>query len=138
VRANCAWTSIDLSVNSFSGPIPLEIERCVHLTLLRLSRNQLSGSVELLNLTAMVNLTTLDVSGNPFGSPLPSLLPLYSLVALDLSNCGFTGSFTARWHDVVYNMQVLRLGGNRISGSIVNTHRFVPRSCRHGSQRKSA
>uniref|UniRef100_A0ACD5WMP8 Uncharacterized protein n=1 Tax=Avena sativa TaxID=4498 RepID=A0ACD5WMP8_AVESA len=66
-------TSLDLSYNSFSGSIPENISNMTYLNLLHLQDNQLSGPipVEFNNLT---RLTTFNVADNLLSGPVPLLL----------------------------------------------------------------
>uniref|UniRef100_A0ACD5XZ78 Uncharacterized protein n=1 Tax=Avena sativa TaxID=4498 RepID=A0ACD5XZ78_AVESA len=60
----------DLSMNSLSGPIPLELGKLEVLMFVNLSRNQLSGSIPL-SISSMQSLSILDVSCNFLEGPLP-------------------------------------------------------------------
>ncbi|KAI4333089.1 hypothetical protein L6164_017937 [Bauhinia variegata] len=84
-------TSIDLSGNSLSGNLPLEITRLSGLVVLNLSRNHITGNIPG-NISNMHQLQSLDLSSNQLsGSIPPSLSSLSFLGFLNLSNNNLSG-----------------------------------------------
>uniref|UniRef100_A0ACD5TLX1 Uncharacterized protein n=1 Tax=Avena sativa TaxID=4498 RepID=A0ACD5TLX1_AVESA len=73
-------TSLDLSYNSFSGLLPQNISNMTYLNLLNLQHNQFSGPIpQQFNL--LTRLTTFSVADNQLSGPIP-----YSLRNLSASN----------------------------------------------------
>jgi hypothetical protein len=73
-------TSLDLSYNSFSGLLPQNISNMTYLNLLNLQHNQFSGPIpQQFNL--LTRLTTFNVADNQLSGPIP-----YSLRNLSASN----------------------------------------------------
>nr|POE51005.1 serine/threonine-protein kinase bri1-like 2 [Quercus suber] len=84
-------TCIDLSGNSLTGGIPIQITSLTRLGTLNLSMNHLNGSIPK-NIGHMRWLETLDLSNNRLFGPIPgSLSSLTSLVHLNLSFNNLTG-----------------------------------------------
>ncbi|KAL4626224.1 hypothetical protein ACB092_05G080600 [Castanea dentata] len=84
-------TCIDLSGNSLTGGIPIQITSLTRLGTLNLSMNHLNGSIPE-NIGNMRWLETLDLSNNRLFGPIPgSLSSLTSLVHLNLSFNNLTG-----------------------------------------------
>uniref|UniRef100_A0A7N2LM93 Leucine-rich repeat-containing N-terminal plant-type domain-containing protein n=2 Tax=Quercus lobata TaxID=97700 RepID=A0A7N2LM93_QUELO len=84
-------TCIDLSGNSLTGGIPIQITRLTRLGTLNLSMNHLIGSIPK-NIGNMRWLETLDLSNNRLFGPIPgSMSSLTSLVHLNLSFNNLTG-----------------------------------------------
>ncbi|XP_058727532.1 receptor-like protein EIX2 [Vicia villosa] len=76
---------IDLSSNSLTQGIPVEITKLVHLHSLNLSGNQLVGSIPS-NIGELENLEVLDLSRNQLSCGLPTtMVNMVSLEVLDLS-----------------------------------------------------
>ncbi|KAK7837852.1 receptor-like protein eix2 [Quercus suber] len=84
-------TCIDLSGNSLTGGIPIQITSLTRLGTLNLSMNHLNGRIPK-NIGNMRWLETLDLSNNRLFGPIPgSLSSLTSLVHLNLSFNNLTG-----------------------------------------------
>nr|POE67247.1 receptor-like protein 12 [Quercus suber] len=84
-------TCIDLSGNSLTGRIPIQITSLTRLGTLNLSANRLIGSIPN-NIGNMRWLETLDLSNNSLFGPIPgSMSSLTSLVHLNLSFNNLTG-----------------------------------------------
>ncbi|XP_006645152.1 probably inactive leucine-rich repeat receptor-like protein kinase At5g48380 [Oryza brachyantha] len=63
---------LNLSGNSFSGPIPSDISRWLpHLSYLDLSHNSFSGPIPS-NITELSRLSSMDLSYNSFSGPIPA------------------------------------------------------------------
>ncbi|XP_024394507.1 leucine-rich repeat receptor-like protein kinase PEPR1 [Physcomitrium patens] len=83
---------LDLSNNSLTGPIPLELASATALETLHLRSNRLDGQVVPTIFRALSNLTSLDVGNNSLqGSIPPSLGGLQFLETLDMSGNNLTG-----------------------------------------------
>ncbi|KAL5228171.1 hypothetical protein ABZP36_016436 [Zizania latifolia] len=65
--------SLDLSYNSFSGPIPVNITQMTYLNTLKLEHNQLSGEIPW-EFNRLFRLTSFNVAGNLLSGPIPILL----------------------------------------------------------------
>ncbi|KAJ9683261.1 hypothetical protein PVL29_019021 [Vitis rotundifolia] len=136
-------SSLLLSNNSFSGPIPRDIgERMPMLTELHLSHNSLSGTLPE-SIGELIGLVTLEISNNSLTGEIPALwngvpnwvahvdlsnnnlsgeLPtslgsLSYLVFLMLSNNHLSGELPSALQNCT-NIRTLDLGGNRFSGNI--------------------
>lgn len=84
-RTLAYFVSIDLSRNSLTGEIPIDITSLVVLMNLNLSWNQLSGQIPNM-IGAMQSLVSLDLSENKLSGEIPSSISsLTSLAALNLS-----------------------------------------------------
>ncbi|KAI3431109.1 uncharacterized protein J3R85_008034 [Psidium guajava] len=104
---------LDLSDNSFRGPIPSSLSSLSALTTLSLRANSFSGSVPAL--TGLKTLQSLDLSYNSLSGSLPSSLSaLPSLTRLDLSFNRLTGSIPK----LPPNLVELALRGNSLSGPL--------------------
>ncbi|KAJ0551655.1 putative non-specific serine/threonine protein kinase [Helianthus annuus] len=82
---------LDLSVNNFSGQIPIELTTLLKLKSLNLSRNQLTGRIPY-KIGDLRALETLDLSVNKLSGELPvSLSTMYSLSNFNVSYNDLTG-----------------------------------------------
>lgn len=133
--------SLDLSGNSFYGPIPDSVSKLTRLHRLTLSRNSVSGSIpdslgrltsleELLldnnalvgpipaTFSGFVNLKRLEIQGNKLSGEFPDLSRLSSLTFLDCSNNSISGEVPARFPSslVEISMRDNNLGGNLQEG----------------------
>ncbi|KAL5226843.1 hypothetical protein ABZP36_015108 [Zizania latifolia] len=66
-------TSLDLSYNSFSGPIPVNITQMTSLNTLNLEHNQLSGEIPW-EPNLLTRLSSFNVADNLLSGPIPSQL----------------------------------------------------------------
>lgn len=84
-------TSIDLSRNKLSGPLPQTLTKLAGLLVLDLSHNHLTGDIPE-DISAMRNLISLDLSNNGFSGVIPSTMTGMSFLShLNLSNNNFSG-----------------------------------------------
>ncbi|RDX92269.1 putative LRR receptor-like serine/threonine-protein kinase, partial [Mucuna pruriens] len=108
---------LDLSYNSFSGPLPVEISQVSSLKFLMLSYNQFNGSIppEFGNMT---ELQALDLAFNKLRGPIPaSLGNLSSLLWLMLANNSLTGEIPRELGNCS-SLLWLNLANNKLSGSL--------------------
>ncbi|KAL3690710.1 hypothetical protein R1sor_004361 [Riccia sorocarpa] len=128
---------LDLSSNSFSGPLPElgELESLLHLRLenneflgnlsqrfppmlqsLELQNNRLTGSMDDTNLFSLGSLQKLDLSENNFTGVLPALSGLQNITFLDVSNNGFQGTLPSTLFSL--NLYYCNMSLNNFTGSI--------------------
>ncbi|CAH8344332.1 unnamed protein product [Eruca vesicaria subsp. sativa] len=106
--------SLDLSNNSFNGPLPVSFFNKTELRRLDLSRNMISGEVPS-SIGDLHNLQTLNLSDNALAGKLPSnLVTLRNLTAVSLQSNYFSGEIPGGWREV----QFLDLSSNLINGSL--------------------
>ncbi|KAK8692968.1 hypothetical protein V6N13_070569 [Hibiscus sabdariffa] len=108
---------LDLSYNSFSGPLPVEISEMPSLNYLMLAHNQFNGSIppEYGNLP---NLQTIDLSFNRLsGSIPPEIGKLSSLLWLMLANNSLSGKIPPEIGNCS-SLLWLNLANNQLSGRI--------------------
>ncbi|CAL0323840.1 unnamed protein product [Lupinus luteus] len=107
--------SLDLSGNSFSGVLPVEVGNLVNLEELRLGSNSLSGKVPS-EIVKCELLQVLDLQGNKFSGHVPSFFgELRSLKILSLGGNLFTGS-VPKSYGTLSSLEVLDLSNNNLSG----------------------
>ncbi|KAG0558162.1 hypothetical protein KC19_10G008900 [Ceratodon purpureus] len=84
---------LDLSSNNFTGSLSELPESNASLYYVNISNNKFTGSVSSLlsSLAGATALTSLDLSNNKVGGPLPDLRDLSSLETLNLSSNNFVG-----------------------------------------------
>ncbi|CAI9267409.1 unnamed protein product [Lactuca saligna] len=112
------FTFLDISQNSFSGPIPscLNLQYVKHL---HLGSNRFTGSIpnSFYNLT---NVLTLDISNNDLSGRIPKFLgELSNLRILLMRKNKFHGSIPKHLCQL-YNVSLMDLSDNSLSGSIPN------------------
>ncbi|WOL01416.1 hypothetical protein Cni_G10132 [Canna indica] len=108
---------LDLSRNSFSGPIPDGIDNLPNLKDLRMSHNQFSGAVPA-GVGLCPHLDSLDLSFNSFEGRLPdSIGQLSSLTFLSLSNNQLSGEVPA-WLANLTAVEHLDLSNNKFTGAL--------------------
>ncbi|XP_058082491.1 receptor-like protein EIX1 [Magnolia sinica] len=107
---------LDLSNNSFSGPIPITFGE-TSATFLSLSHNNLNGSIPV-SLCKTVTLWNLDLSYNQLTKELPRCLGnLTELVTMDLANNNIRGRIPESL-GVIPTLEWLRLHSNAFSGEL--------------------
>ena len=115
--ANGRVTSLDITRNQLTGPIPAELGSLTSLEILALGGNQLTGPIP----TWLGNLTNLEevyLWGNPLTGQIPSqLASLTNLRELHLSSNQLTGTIPT-WLGSLANLEGLWLGDNQLSGEI--------------------
>ncbi|XP_045824794.1 receptor-like protein EIX1 [Trifolium pratense] len=83
--------TIDLSVNSLSGEVPLELFRLVQVQTLNLSHNNFIGTIPK-TIGGMKNMESLDLSNNKFRGEIPQSMSLLNFLGyLNLSCNNFNG-----------------------------------------------
>ncbi|KAJ0252348.1 LRR receptor-like serine/threonine-protein kinase [Hirschfeldia incana] len=106
--------SLDLSNNSFNGPLPVSLFNGTELRSLDLSGNMISGEVPS-SIGDLHSLQTLNLSDNALAGKLPAnLVTLRNLTAVSLQSNYFSGEIPGGWRDV----QFLDLSSNLINGSL--------------------
>ncbi|KAK7849734.1 receptor-like protein EIX2 [Quercus suber] len=114
-------TCIDLSGNSLTGGIPIQITRLTRLGTLNLSMNYLNGSIPK-NIGNMRWLETLDLSNNRLCGPIPgSMSSLTSLVHLNLSFNNLTGRIPSGNQLQTLNDVTIYKGNPSLCGSPLST-----------------
>ncbi|PRP79017.1 putative leucine-rich repeat receptor-like protein kinase [Planoprotostelium fungivorum] len=109
-------TYLNLNGNQMNGTIPSFLSQCLSLSILDLAGgNQFQGNLP--NLTAMTQLTLLDLSYNNFSSNLPSLITLTSITKIDLSYNNITGTLPSSL-TMLTSLTYLDLSRNRLSGAM--------------------
>ncbi|KAJ4914150.1 putative LRR receptor-like serine/threonine-protein kinase [Raphanus sativus] len=105
---------LDLSNNSFNGPLPVSFFNGTELRSLDLSGNMISGEVPS-SIGDLHSLQTLNLSDNALAGKLPAnLVTLGNLTAVSLQSNYFSGEIPGGWRDV----QFLDLSSNLINGSL--------------------
>ncbi|GLT42456.1 hypothetical protein SLA2020_164530 [Shorea laevis] len=111
---------LDLSQNSFQGPIPLFLQNMTSLTFLYLSNNYLSGSISD-SIGQFSKLESLDLSDNQLNGSIPdSIGQLYKLETLYLFGNQLSGSIPDNIGQLS-NLKTLYLSTNQLSGGIPNS-----------------
>ena len=100
-----------------SGPIP-DLSALSNLTDLELSGNQLSGQIP--DLSALSNLTDLELGGNQLSGQIPDLSALSNLTNLGLSGNQLDGPIPEL--SALSNLVNLALSYNRLTGPILNVN----------------
>lgn len=113
-----ALEHLDVSRNSLSEFSLTSVPSLPELHTLRISRNQLSGSLPPLLGGLLPTVQDLDLSGNHFVGALPSSLSEMKLISLKVNDNNLTGELPI---ELIYNLcaaglQVLNLGFNNITG----------------------
>ncbi|PNT65914.1 hypothetical protein BRADI_3g04227v3 [Brachypodium distachyon] len=112
---------LNLSHNLLSGGLPLELVSSSSMTILDVSFNQLSGTLNKLSSSNPARpLQVLNISSNLFAGEFPSTLwkTTENLVALNASNNSFTGSIPTDFCNSSSSFTVLELCFNKFSGTI--------------------
>ncbi|XP_027080443.1 putative receptor-like protein kinase At3g47110 [Coffea arabica] len=112
-----------LGENSFSGSLPPEIGKLIHLVDFNVSHNHLVGDIPL-SLADCSNLENLSMQANFFqGTIPPNLASLKSIQQLDLSSNKLTGPIPKELEKLQF-LRYLNLSYNDIEGEIPNTGFF--------------
>ncbi|KAL6629143.1 hypothetical protein ACP70R_028908 [Stipagrostis hirtigluma subsp. patula] len=112
---------LNLSYNSLSGSLPLELVSSSSIVVLDVSFNQLNADLhELLSSTASQPMQVLNISSNLFTGQFTSTTwkGMGNLIALNASNNSFTGHIPAHFCNISPSFTVLELCYNKFSGSI--------------------
>uniref|UniRef100_A0A453NCQ7 Leucine-rich repeat-containing N-terminal plant-type domain-containing protein n=1 Tax=Aegilops tauschii subsp. strangulata TaxID=200361 RepID=A0A453NCQ7_AEGTS len=114
---------LNLSCNSLSGGLPLELVSSSSITILDVSFNQLNGTLhELPSSTPSRPLQVLNISSNLFAGHFPSTTwkVMEKLVTLNASNNSFTGGSIPPSLGNCSRLRELGAGYNNLSGVIPN------------------
>jgi hypothetical protein len=110
-------TELRLSRNQLAGSLPAEIRNFSHLEWLDLSWNQVGGTIPP-QLCQLTNLTHLDLTANEFSGSIPSeLANLTNLRSLKLRGSQFTGAIPPELGSLI-NLTFLDLDDNLLTGNI--------------------
>ncbi|KAL0691368.1 hypothetical protein Bca4012_091047 [Brassica carinata] len=110
-------TTLNLSLNDFSGQIMSSIGNLSHLTSLDLSLNGFSEFIPS-SIVDLYYLTSIDLSQNRFSGQIPSAIGnLSHLTNLELRSNQISGKIPSSIGNL-YNLAYLRLSGNNIVGEI--------------------
>ncbi|XP_042963078.1 leucine-rich repeat receptor protein kinase HPCA1-like isoform X1 [Carya illinoinensis] len=102
--------------NQLSGSIPPTIGLVKSLTVLRLDRNALTGSVP--DLSNLTNIVELNLALNKLTGTLPDLTQMTKLNYLDLSNNSFEPSAAPTWFSTLSTLTTLVMENGSLQGSI--------------------
>ncbi|CDP19501.1 unnamed protein product [Coffea canephora] len=112
-----------LGENSFSGSLPPEVGKLIHLADFNVSHNQFSGDIPI-SLADCSDLENLFMQANFFqGTIPPNLASWKSIQQLDLSSNNLTGPIPKELEKLQY-LRYLNLSYNDIKGEIPNTGIF--------------
>ncbi|KAF8393079.1 hypothetical protein HHK36_021320 [Tetracentron sinense] len=110
-------SDLNLSHNSFSGKLPVEIFSLTNLRSLDISRNDFTGRFPD-GISAVQHLIVLDTFSNSFSGPLPrAVSKLESLKILNLAGSYFEGPIPSEYGSFK-SLEFLHLAGNLLNGSI--------------------
>uniref|UniRef100_A0A8R7UR35 Leucine-rich repeat-containing N-terminal plant-type domain-containing protein n=1 Tax=Triticum urartu TaxID=4572 RepID=A0A8R7UR35_TRIUA len=112
---------LNLSRNSLSGGLPLELVSSSSIIVLDVSFNRLTGGLHKLpSSTPARPLQVLNISSNLLTGPFPSTIwkTMNNLIALNASNNRFTGAIPTYFCNGSPSLVVLELSFNKLSGSI--------------------
>ncbi|XP_027155982.1 receptor kinase-like protein Xa21 [Coffea eugenioides] len=114
---------IKINENSFSGSLPPEVGKLIHLVDFNVSHNQFAGDIPI-SLADCSNLENLFMQANFFqGTIPPNLASWKSIQQLDLSSNNLTGPIPKELEKLQY-LRYLNLSYNDIEGEIPNTGIF--------------
>ncbi|MCD9644782.1 hypothetical protein HAX54_033216 [Datura stramonium] len=107
--------NVELSTNSFEGPLPLWSS---NVTTLSLRDNLFSGPIPVNICEALLNLTDLDISKNNLNGTIPSCMgDMNQLTTLALDNNQLIGQFPDFWGKLPY-LYWIDMSENHLSGQI--------------------
>ncbi|KAE8693621.1 dicer-like protein 4-like isoform X1 [Hibiscus syriacus] len=107
----------NISQNSFSGELPVEIFNLANLRILDISRNNFSGRFPR-GITGMKNLVHFDALSNSFSGPLPvEVTELESLKGIDIAGSNLSGSIPKELSNLT-KLESLFLFRNGLTGPI--------------------
>ncbi|KAM0856593.1 hypothetical protein ACQ4PT_048995 [Festuca glaucescens] len=112
---------LDLSHNSLSGGLPVELVSSSSITILDVSFNQLNGALhELPSSTPALPLKVLNISSNLFAGQFPSTTwkAMENLLTLNASYNRFTGQIPTHFCNTSPSFAMLDLCFNKFNGSI--------------------
>ncbi|GLT25413.1 hypothetical protein SLA2020_005440 [Shorea laevis] len=108
---------LNISYNSFSGQLPVEIFNLTSLTSLDISRNNFSGHFPG-GVSGLQNLVVLDAFSNSFSGPLPvEISMLEHLKVLNLAGSYFDGPIPSEYGSFK-SLEFLHLAGNSLTKKI--------------------
>ncbi|XWS70361.1 hypothetical protein CRYUN_Cryun03dG0041500 [Craigia yunnanensis] len=108
---------LNISQNSFSGELPVEIFNLTNLRSLDISRNNFSGHFPG-GITGLRNMVVLDAFSNSFSGPLPvELSELEFLEVVNLAGSYFNGPIPSAYGSFK-SLEFLHLAGNFLNGNI--------------------
>ncbi|KAL2513037.1 putative LRR receptor-like serine/threonine-protein kinase [Abeliophyllum distichum] len=122
------FTQLDLSHNSFSGHVPMNLGNLQNLQLLRFDKNQLTNDPAMLQLGFLISLTNckqmevIRIGGNSFDGMLPRALGNLSasIEVFTADFCGIKGIIPSEIGNMS-NLIKLRIGDNELIGTIPDT-----------------
>ncbi|KAE9589379.1 hypothetical protein Lal_00000067 [Lupinus albus] len=107
--------TLTLRSNSFSGSIPLAIKSLISLQSLDLSHNSLSGSVPV-SLNYLTRIRRIDLSFNKLTGSIPKLPP--NLSELAIKGNSLSGPLQKSTFERAYKLAVVELSENRLYGKL--------------------
>nr|XP_027084342.1 receptor kinase-like protein Xa21 [Coffea arabica] len=123
LQTHSSLIAMVLSENSFTGSLPPEVGKLVHLVNFSVSHNQLAGAIPI-SLADCSDLENLYMEANFFQGPIPPNLASWkSIQQLDLSSNNLTGPIP-RELEKLHSLSYLNLSYNDIEGKIPNTGIF--------------
>ncbi|KAL3691800.1 hypothetical protein R1sor_005451 [Riccia sorocarpa] len=122
-------SALNMSNNSFSGPIPLELQNLTNLRSLDFSHNKLTGELPV-DVWRLENLDVLNLNHNQLKGNIPdSIWALPNLKFVNLENNNFTGVNLTTWYSTItengsFDAVVLKMWllGNQIQNVILPPH----------------
>ncbi|KAF5750843.1 putative LRR receptor-like serine/threonine-protein kinase [Tripterygium wilfordii] len=115
---------LNIGHNSFTGSLPVSLSNASNLLEFDINGSNFTGKIEI-DFGGSSNLWSLILASNPLGtgkaddmSFLDSLTKCRNLQVLDLSNDQFSGLFPDSITNLSTQLVQLKLGGNKLSGSI--------------------